>query len=343
MAKKKSHPTSAAIIDELILRAARSPGLTLSETTLMEEFAISRPTANKILSDLALRGYAYRGPGRPTVLRPRPESACTAHFLIPDALALDHYALPDNYRVNLRLLRGALAEARQRGCLLSLTQLDPVGFEDDLERILGMAQRPVFIATAVHQYSAFIARARRMNLCVVVFGDQAPCGHSVFVDGSQALLQVLRFTASQGRRRFLMLERFDAHDRTAYKREAFLAATQGMEARVLRLQPGDDLKARLAEALKEDSIDALFGANDSIAIAAARALPELGIEIGPQCALIGYDHSPEAQAYKPSFATVDVPLEEIGRRLVEGAALLAEDPKRDFQVQVHARAVLAGG
>lgn len=328
------------IIDSLIDKASVN-GISVSEKSIMEEFAVSRPTANKILSELALRGYAFRGKGRPTVIKPRQSRAFTAHFLLPDANALDHYALPDNYRINLRLMRGAMQEAQKHDCVLSFTLIDPSNFAADLERLLRISERPVFMLTSTRQYAAFIDHCRGMNLPLIQFSGQAPSDHSVHFDGQSAIRSLIRYTASSGRKDFLMIEHRDRFDSASYKREAFLSSVKesGVRGDVISITSTDEISEKITAAFRNVRYDVVFGSNDTIAMLTAEHLSSLGIA-RTEYTLIGYDNTPEANAYRPLFSTVDVPLEEIGMLLVKGAAAIAEDPKCDYCVAVDARPVL---
>ncbi|MEK6794614.1 MAG: substrate-binding domain-containing protein [Spirochaetota bacterium] len=341
MPKKQKKALSRVIIDSLIDKASVH-GISVSERSIMEEFAVSRPTANKILSELALRGYAFRGKGRPTIIKPRQNRAFTAHFLLPDANALDHYALPDNYRINLRLMRGAMQEAQKHDCVLSFTLIDPNDFSSDLERLLRISERPVFMLSSTRQYAAFIEHCRGMNLPLMLFTGQGPAGHCVYFNGGEAIRSLIRYTASSGRNAFLMIEHRDRFASASYKREAFLSAAKdaGVRGDVISITSLDEIPEKLSAAFRIGGYDCVFGSNDTIAMLASDTIAKLGAAAGKEYTLIGYDNTPEANAYRPLFSTVDVPLEEIGALLVKGAAAVAEDMKCVYAVHVEAHPVL---
>jgi LacI family transcriptional regulator len=68
---------------------------------------------------------------------------------------------------------------------------------------------------------------------------------------------------------------------------------------------------RLLERFPE--ITAIIGYQDIVALGVIRALQDLGLQVGKQVAVIGFDDVPEAVDSSPSLTTVSVPAREIGR------------------------------
>jgi transaldolase len=63
--------------------------------------------------------------------------------------------------------------------------------------------------------------------------------------------------------------------------------------------------------------DALFVANDQMAIGAARAAADVGLALGSELALVGYDDIDHAQYLEVPLTTVAQPKEELGRKAAE--------------------------
>ncbi|HZG85843.1 LacI family DNA-binding transcriptional regulator [Paenibacillus sp.] len=75
----------------------------------------------------------------------------------------------------------------------------------------------------------------------------------------------------------------------------------------------------LAEALYErrSEFDAVFAANDRMAIGLMQGLKERGLQAGEHYALVGYDDSDASRSTDPPLTTVHVPFYEIGLRAAE--------------------------
>jgi DNA-binding LacI/PurR family transcriptional regulator len=66
--------------------------------------------------------------------------------------------------------------------------------------------------------------------------------------------------------------------------------------------------------LRDGAPNAIFVANDQMALGALRALHEAGTEIPRQVSVVGFDDIPEAQYFTPPLTTVRQDFAEIGRR-----------------------------
>ncbi|NIK72133.1 LacI family transcriptional regulator [Paenibacillus sp. BK033] len=89
---------------------------------------------------------------------------------------------------------------------------------------------------------------------------------------------------------------------------------------------GYEAASRLAEGIKGKQIDAVFAANDRMAIGLMDGLREHGIEAGKDIALIGYDDSDSSRIVTPKLSTVSVPFYEMGRRAA--MKLLAQEAEQ---------------
>ncbi|MGH8877068.1 MAG: LacI family DNA-binding transcriptional regulator [Stackebrandtia sp.] len=73
------------------------------------------------------------------------------------------------------------------------------------------------------------------------------------------------------------------------------------------------LKKALASGLR---FSAIFAANDNTAIGAYHALEEARLRVPEDMSIVGYDDLPSASLLRPALTTVNIPLEEMGRRAV---------------------------
>ncbi|OME76293.1 LacI family transcriptional regulator [Paenibacillus sp. FSL A5-0031] len=153
------------------------------------------------------------------------------------------------------------------------------------------------------------------------------------VSGSKAAVSHL---LSQGSRRIAFVNGPLQYSNSADRQEGYKAAL--MEAG-LAYEPsliyhgnysrksGAELAEQLAEQIKEGNIDAVFAANDRMAIGLMQRLRELGVEAGEHYALVGYDDSDGSRIISPRLSTVAVPFYEMGK--LAAARLLDPDQKTE--------------
>ncbi|MFD1954340.1 LacI family DNA-binding transcriptional regulator [Paenibacillus thailandensis] len=82
----------------------------------------------------------------------------------------------------------------------------------------------------------------------------------------------------------------------------------------------------IAEQVKLGRIDAVFAANDRMAIGLVNGLREHGVEAGCDVAVVGYDDSDGSRIVHPRLTTVSVPFYEMGQKAAE--LLLDEEAGR---------------
>jgi len=74
---------------------------------------------------------------------------------------------------------------------------------------------------------------------------------------------------------------------------------------------------RLAAKLLKKKISAIFSFNDMMACGVYEQAAELGLKIGRDISLFGFDNRSISQGYVPALSTVQPPLNEIGRKCAE--------------------------
>jgi LacI family transcriptional regulator, galactose operon repressor len=74
------------------------------------------------------------------------------------------------------------------------------------------------------------------------------------------------------------------------------------------------------------NVDAVFAANDSMALAALRALNEQGLRVPDDVALVGFDDIPAAAAADPPLTTVRQPIRRLGEVATQTLLELIEQP-----------------
>ncbi len=78
--------------------------------------------------------------------------------------------------------------------------------------------------------------------------------------------------------------------------------------------------------------DALFCANDFLALSVIRALKRLGLSIPEDVMVAGFDGTPQSAVVEPSLTTVQIPNPEIGYAAADILLERIRDPDRPFRV-----------
>lgn len=93
---------------------------------------------------------------------------------------------------------------------------------------------------------------------------------------------------------------------------------------------------------QKDNIDAVFAANDRMAIGLMQGLRELGIRAGEDIAIVGYDDSDAAHLSDMPLTTVHVPFYEMGKIAAERLLkqVLGEQEKTLFQQKLATKLVV---
>jgi LacI family transcriptional regulator len=73
--------------------------------------------------------------------------------------------------------------------------------------------------------------------------------------------------------------------------------------------------------------DAIFAANDMMAIGCMSALGEAGLHVPRDVAVAGFDDIPSTRFVSPPLTTVRVRIAELGRRALDRLAAVIDDPE----------------
>ncbi|MFZ0530425.1 MAG: LacI family DNA-binding transcriptional regulator [Propionicimonas sp.] len=101
--------------------------------------------------------------------------------------------------------------------------------------------------------------------------------------------------------------------------------------------------AAAVEMLKDESVTAIFVANDSMALGTLRAMFERGLRCPEDVSLVGFDDSPETAFFCPGLTTIRQDFDEIGQRSVELLVKLIETGEAQTQHLVLAPQLVVRG
>jgi LacI family transcriptional regulator len=172
-----------------------------------------------------------------------------------------------------------------------------------------------------------LAKLHRGGYPFCIIGGRTPYPYSeVDADHISGSRQAIFHLLERGHRRIAFvngpLVYSNSVDRLQGVRSALAEA--GLDGQVLYYEGNYSRKSgyELAEQLYEarHEYDAIFAANDRMAIGLMQGLKERGMEAGRDYALVGYDDSDTARVADPPLTTVHVPFFEMGR--ISAARLL---------------------
>ena len=168
--------------------------------------------------------------------------------------------------------------------------------------------------------------------CVSLLNIAAGCT-SISSDDGAGIKQAVKYLVEQGHRRIGYLARHGQEivekRLTSYRAALRLAAIepQTLWVREMELQRGqhyvdggrEAMTAWLHDGWAKTGCTALLVQNDEAAIGAMEALNAVGLRVPADVSVVGFDGIDVASYLRPRLATVEVPLQEIGRR---GATIL---------------------
>jgi LacI family transcriptional regulator len=245
--------------------------------------------------------------------------------------------LPDLYgEFFSEIIRGIDQAARGRGLHLLLSGVHGSAEEAALAIRALRGRVDGLLIMSPYADAAFLAEHSAAETPVVLMNTPVRgYGHSAFsVDNRGGARVMVSHLAAVGHRRIAFISgpenNFDATERLAGYREALRAL--GLEAGE-RVLPGDfseesgyraaqSLLARQARAWP----DAVFAANDMMALGSLFAFNEAGVGVPADIALAGVDDIPMARFVTPPLTTVRVRMAELGARALERLAAAIEAP-----------------
>ncbi|SFP51282.1 LacI family DNA-binding transcriptional regulator [Sphingomonas rubra] len=231
------------------------------------------------------------------------------------------------------LLRGMDVEASGRGLqlLLSTMHADANRGGVALRSMRGRVDGVVVMAPQIDPDILFSHLPPGVSAVLVNCAPHHEPRAELRVDNEAGAGEMTRHLLALGRRRIVHVAgpagNVDADGRVRGYEAAMAAA--GLPTRVLpgnfREEAGAAAVATLLHDI--DQVDAIFAANDQMAIGALIALRDAGVDVPRQIAIGGFDDVPLARLVSPGITTMSADAYALGRRAVERVGgLIAEAP-----------------
>lgn len=192
-----------------------------------------------------------------------------------------------------------------------------------------------------------LARSGDARLPMVLIGTHGAAGGdaSFIIDNFAGALAITEHLASNGRSRVAFVTGPADNIEASERLRGYRAAVQrlGVKEWIVAGDFTEESGRRAGERFAGgDRPDAIFCANDMMAIGCMEALRAAGVAVPDDVALAGFDDIPIARYVNPPLTTAAVPIAEIGRQALEccvaAVAGRTADPQRSFVPKLVVRA-----
>jgi len=218
-------------------------------------------------------------------------------------------------------VRGMDREAYARGfhLLLSNMHADPAQAAAALGTMRGRVDGLAIMAPGIA--ADLLAASLPRALPVVLINTPDIGGHPALrVENRAAVATMMRHLIDTGRRAIVHIAGPRGNIDADARREGFVQAmaTAGLGARVIDGDFHEEAGAGAARLLLAESaeVDAVFAANDMMAIGCLLAFRAAGVDVPRRIAVAGFDDIPAARYVFPSLTTMRVDIAELGARAV---------------------------
>jgi LacI family transcriptional regulator len=221
------------------------------------------------------------------------------------------------------IVRGMDRVASNRGYFLLLSNMHPEspgGGTAVLRALRGRVDGLLLMAPHVEDHELVEALPAGLPTLLINTRGQPAGWPGIHLDNAAGAKAVAEHLLALGRRRIVHIAgpagNIDAQERA----EAFRKSIAATAAAELTILPGDFLEESGERAVNDllaqgKEFDAVFAANDNMAIGAMSALRRAGVSVSDEVAVAGFDDIP--LAHHMGLTTVSVRIAELGERALE--------------------------
>ena len=183
-----------------------------------------------------------------------------------------------------------------------------------------------FILNRIHKYDWRVNYLARENIPFVALGKSQdkinyPC---VRIEGADAYLDLVRYIQAKDFSRFAFIggpkDLIDHIERLQWFKSALKnCALQLDHTSIVSTEMSSTAGYEATQMLitRPNPPDAIFCVNDEVAFGALHAAHEQGLMIGTDIAIVGFDGVQDAKHTEPPLTTLDIPVFDIARQLVD--------------------------
>ena len=303
----------------------------VSQTTVSQvlnnaaAFSVPQETRQRVIDAVSQLGYIPNGLARSL----RTQKTSTIASVIPDIANPFYPALERGIQ--------DVAEARGHDLIVYNTDGEPDKERRCLDSLLRGRVDGV-VGVFFHLSVADLQRLQARNIAAVLLEEPGIGGapsadvDRVYVDNAKAAHAAVAYLLAQGHRKISMLSGPPGTltSRTGGYVQALRGHPQAAEPHII-VTPGFTETCGhdgMQRALQRSPLpDAVFAANDLMAMGALRALRKAGVRVPDDLALFGFDDIPVARLLTPALSTVSQFQEQLGRRAAELLFERMENPE----------------
>jgi DNA-binding LacI/PurR family transcriptional regulator len=223
------------------------------------------------------------------------------------------------------VLAGIAGEADRLGFTLAFCSLSAEAYEpgNELPKVLREHRADGFLFVG-DQDDRLIEEARDMNYPLLLVDHALPdkSFYSVIIDNRGGAREAVEHLASLGHRRIAFISGPLKSPSFSERLEGYRSAVEelGLEqadylVQCVEEEPGYNGMRRVLEGGEQP--DAVFAANDTLAVMAMKALREKGLSVPDDISVMGFDDSRSAVEIWPTLTTMHVDMAGMGRLAVQ--------------------------
>ena len=223
------------------------------------------------------------------------------------------------------IVRGMDREAGQLGyqLLLSNFHADPVQVAQALRTMRGRVDGLLIMAPEIDP--ALLSASLPQGLRAVLIATPELAGYPSFrLENEASAAEMVRHLMNAGCRRIVHIAGPPANRDARERLRGFRSAMQegGLEAETIEGDFTEAAGERAAERLlpRIDTVDAVFAANDMMAIGCMLAFRQAGVDVPNRVLVAGFDDIPAARYLMPALTTIRVNIAELGARAMRCVA-----------------------
>jgi len=256
--------------------------------------------------------------------------------------------LPDIYGEYFsELVRGIDQAAREHGLhlLVAGSHGDAAEARGLIREMHGRVDGLILMSPYLESTELMAAVSRDMRTVLLNSAGESRID-SFAIDNFAAARMAARHLIAAGRRKIAHIAGPAGNIEAGQRRAGYEAAlAEAGDLRPIILQ-GDFTDAAGAEAGRTiaahtEDFDAVFAANDMMALGCLAALAEVGVKVPDDVAIVGFDDIPLARFVNPALTTVGVDIAGLGRKALEKVAARIDGDDAAFEdITIHTRLVV---
>jgi DNA-binding LacI/PurR family transcriptional regulator len=267
---------------------------------------VSEATRARVLEAVAALGYSPNHGARS--LRSR-RTRQLAYLMPPIQLR------PDNY-IMQQFLQGLAAASgrRDHSVVVAVPDGDP---RDEMRRLMASRSVDGFLLSEVRPADPRVALLAEAGMPFACFGHLDPGlpQHWVDIDNRAAVIAAVEHVRARGFRRLAFVGYRTGDHWDLERVSGFRAAYRDDDADVVLVEEAD-ARRKIGSLLTGPRPDAIVTGSDRLAAVAYGVAADLGLRIGRDLGVTGFDGSVAAGLLHPRLTSVAIPVEEIARRVV---------------------------